>query len=121
MVLRMLGQPLTLSVGAHDSHGCSHGSNAFCRPRHGLLGAWRSTELPACGVRARERREANFAMILHQGHLEEAMETCRLALRGICEPLDVMTSICALYGSQLPGDPFAKGEARLRDPTVLDS
>ena len=52
------------------------------------------------------------------------METCRQALRRVFDPLDAVTSCLALrnLGNRTPpGDPFAKGEARLRDPTVLGS
>ena len=48
---------------------------------HGVFKEPGGAQMLACGVMSAERREAKFATILHQGHLEEAMETCRQALR----------------------------------------
>ena len=60
MVLRILGSLLTGVVGAHDSHGCSHGSNAFCRPRHGVFRP-RPAIVPWCGVPIENGGNAKFA------------------------------------------------------------
>ena len=103
---------MTASMGRTRS--VDLGTVYFKLLRHACLLAW----VRGADQKWRERKKRS---IRADGHLQKAIGMCREALRGICKPLDVMTSICALHGSQFPGDPFAKGEARLRDPTVLGS
>ena len=106
MVQRILGSLLTGVVGAHDSHGCSHRSKAFCRPRCVLGPAPRAFAI----VRGHEPEGGK--QNLRQSYIRDISRAPWRPADKLCAgPLEVLRVIALLpyQASYAPGDPLLKG------------
>ena len=109
MVLRILGQPLTLSVGAHDSHGCSHGSNAFCRPRHVVFRRAGPTKQTCVRGQSllkggKQNLRRSYIRDISRRPWRPVDKLC-VGFRGRAEGMRSHSLLCPIYHRTRPGDP----------------